>query len=106
LCQTSVAFVPFFLPTVIVPLSSILGHSCIRRELKPRGIGVATGEHVHNRVVFKQLLQVDAIDVVQIDSCHLAGVSEVLAVLHMASKFGQPDARTPVVWDCASMPFT
>ena len=48
------------------------------RALKPHGIGVATEEHAHNRMVFKQLLQADAIDVVQIDSCRLAGVSEVL----------------------------
>jgi len=64
--------------------------SCIRRELNPCGIGVATDERAHNRIVFKQLLQVDAIDVVQIDSCRLAGVREVLAVLLMAAKFGKP----------------
>jgi len=48
---------------------------------------VATGEHAHNRIVFKQLLQAEAIDVVQIDSCRLAGVSEVLSVLLMAAKW-------------------
>jgi L-fuconate dehydratase len=64
----------------------ILGHATIRRALKPHGIGVATGEHAHNRVVFKQLFQADAIDVCQIDSCRLAGVSEVLSVLFMATK--------------------
>ena len=64
----------------------ILGHAAIRKALKPHGIGVATGEHAHNRMVFKQLLQADAIDVVQIDSCRLAGVSEVLSVLLMAAK--------------------
>lgn len=64
----------------------VLGHAAIRKALKPHGIGVATGEHAHNRMVFKQLLQADAIDVVQIDSCRLAGVSEVLSVLLMAAK--------------------
>lgn len=64
----------------------ILGHAAIRKGLKQHGIGVATGEHAHNRMVFKQLLQADAIDVVQIDSCRLAGVSEVLSVLFMAAK--------------------
>lgn len=64
----------------------ILGHAAIRKALKPHGIGVATGEHAHNRMVFKQLLQAEAIDVCQIDSCRLAGVSEVLSVLLMASK--------------------
>ena len=62
------------------------GHAAIRKALKPHGIGVATGEHAHNRMVFKQLLQAEAIDVAQIDSCRLAGVSEVLAVLLMAAK--------------------
>ena len=65
----------------------ILGHAAIRKALKPHGIGVATGEHAHNRVVFKQLLQAEAIDVCQIDSCRLAGVSEVLSVLLMAAKY-------------------
>lgn len=64
----------------------ILGHAAVRKALKPYGIGVATGEHAHNRMVFKQLLQAEAIDVCQIDSCRLAGVSEVLSVLLMAAK--------------------
>ena len=68
----------------------ILGHAAVRRSLAPYGIGVATGEHAHNRMVFKQLLQSEAIDVCQIDSCRLAGVSEVLSVLLMAKKFGVP----------------
>lgn len=50
----------------------------------------ATGEHAHNRMVFKQLLQANAIDVCQIDSCRLAGVNEILAVLLMAAKFNVP----------------
>ena len=64
----------------------ILGHAAIRKALRPHSIGVATGEHAHNRMVFKQLLQAEAIDVVQIDSCRLAGVSEVISVLLMAAK--------------------
>ena len=54
------------------------------------GIGVATGEHCHNRVMFKQLLQADAIGFCQIDACRLGGVNEVLAVLLLAAKFGVP----------------
>lgn len=65
----------------------ILGHAAIRKALKPHGIGVATGEHAHNRMVFKQLFQADAIDVCQIDACRLAGVSEVLSVMLMAAKY-------------------
>jgi L-fuconate dehydratase len=66
----------------------ILGHRRIRESIKP--IGVATGEHVHNRVMFKQLLQAGAIDFCQVDSCRLGGVNEVLAVLLLAAKFGVP----------------
>jgi len=66
----------------------VLGHRRIRDAVKP--IGVATGEHVHNRVMFKQLLQAQAIDFCQVDSCRLGGVNEVLAVLLLAAKFGVP----------------
>ena len=65
----------------------ILGHARIRREVPVR---IATGEHCHNRVMFKQLMQAEAIDVCQIDSCRLAGVNENLAVLLMAAKFDIP----------------
>jgi len=66
----------------------ILGHARIRREAAPTRI--ATGEHCHNRVMFKQLLQAGAIDVCQIDACRVAGVNENLAILLMAAKFGVP----------------
>ena len=66
----------------------ILGHRRIREAIRP--IGVATGEHVHNRVMFKQLLQAEAIDFCQVDSCRLGGVNEVLAVLLLAARFGVP----------------
>ena len=66
----------------------VLGHSRIARAIDP--IGVATGEHCQNRVMFKQLLQAGAISFCQIDSCRLGGVNEVLAVLLMAAKFGVP----------------
>ncbi|KAI0792540.1 enolase C-terminal domain-like protein [Abortiporus biennis] len=78
---------PWFIEEPTAP-DDILGHAAIRKALKPYNIGVATGEHAHNRMVFKQLLQAEAIDVCQIDSCRLAGVSEVLSVLLMAAKFG------------------
>ena len=66
----------------------ILGHAAVRRGVAP--IRVATGEHAHNRVMFKQLLQADAIDVVQFDCCRLGGVNEALAVFLLAAKFGKP----------------
>src|SRR5260370_8113876 len=66
----------------------VLGHATIARAIAP--IGVATGEQCQNRVIFKQLLQANAIRFCQIDSCRLGGVNEVLAVLLMAAKFGVP----------------
>jgi L-fuconate dehydratase len=66
----------------------ILGHAAIARAIAP--IGVATGEHCHNRIMFKQLFQANAIRFCQIDSCRLGGVNEALAVLLMAAKFGVP----------------
>jgi len=68
----------------------VLGHAAIRRALAPVGIGVATGEHCANRVVFKQLLQAEAIDYCQVDACRLGGLNEVLAVLLLAARFGVP----------------
>lgn len=66
----------------------VLGHAEIRRAVQP--IGVATGEHGMNRVLFKQLFQAGAIDYCQLDACRLASVNEVLAVQLMAAKFGIP----------------
>ena len=68
----------------------ILGHATIARALEPMGIGVATGEHCHNRVMFKQLFQSRAISYAQIDPCRLGGINEALAVQLMAAKFGVP----------------
>jgi L-fuconate dehydratase len=81
---------PFELRWIEEPTSpdDVLGHAAIRRGVAPTG--VATGEHVANRVIFKQLLQAQAIDYCQIDACRLGGVNEVLAVLLLAAKFGVP----------------
>ena len=66
----------------------VLGHATIARGVAP--VGVATGEHAANRVIFKQLFQASAISFCQIDSCRLGGVNENLAVILMAAKFGVP----------------
>jgi L-fuconate dehydratase len=80
-------FDPFWIEEPTSP-DDILGHAAIARGVSP--ILVATGEHVHNRVMFKQLLQADAIGICQIDACRLGGVNEVVAVLLLAAKFGVP----------------
>jgi len=66
----------------------ILGHASIRQRITP--IGVATGEHCHNRVMFKQMFQAGALDFCQLDAARLGGLNEVLIVLLMAAKFNVP----------------
>jgi L-fuconate dehydratase len=66
----------------------VLGHAAIRRAITP--IKVATGEHVQNRIIFKQLLQARAVDFVQIDAARVAGVNENVAILLLAARFGVP----------------
>ena len=68
----------------------ILGHAKIGKALRPFGIGIATGEHCHNRVMFKQFLEAGSMDFCQIDSCRLGGVNEILAVLLLAERFNVP----------------
>ncbi|WP_440709450.1 L-fuconate dehydratase [Herbiconiux sp. YIM B11900] len=66
----------------------VLGHAAIRKAVVP--IGVATGEHGMNRVLFKQFFQAEAIDFCQLDSARLASINEILTVYLMAKKFGIP----------------
>ena len=80
-------FQPYWIEEPTSP-DDVLGHAKIAKALAP--IGVATGEACQNRVIFKQLLQAQAIKFCQVDSCRLAGVNEVLAVILMAAKFGVP----------------
>jgi L-fuconate dehydratase len=68
----------------------VLGHATIARALNPLGIGVATGEHCQNRIVFKQFMQAGAMQFCNLDACRLGGVNECLAVYLMAQKFGVP----------------
>jgi L-fuconate dehydratase len=81
---------PFDLRWIEEPTSpdDVLGHAAIRRAVAP--IGVATGEHAANRVIFKQLLQAGAIDYCQVDACRLGGLNEVLAVLLLAAVHDVP----------------
>jgi len=78
---------PYWIEEPVSP-DDILGHARVRKGVSP--IRVATGEHCHNRIMFKQFLQADAIDVVQVDACRLGGVNEVLAVLLLAAAFDKP----------------
>jgi L-fuconate dehydratase len=79
---------PYRISWVEEPTSpdDILGHSTIRQGIAP--IPISTGEHTQNRVIFKQLFQLGAVDLIQIDAARVGGVNENLAILLMAAKFG------------------
>src|SRR5436190_6641039 len=80
-------FDPYWIEEPTSP-DDILGHAAIAGAVHP--IRVATGEHVQNRVMFKQFLAAGGMDVCQVDACRLGGVNEVLAVLLLARRFGSP----------------
>ena len=82
------ALAPFRPAWVEEPTSpdDVLGHAAIRRAAAP--VPISTGEHTHNRVMFKQLLQAGAVDLLHIDAARVGGVNENLAILLLAAKFG------------------
>jgi L-fuconate dehydratase len=81
------AYDPWWIEEPTSP-DDILGHARIAKEIAP--VSVATGEHCHNAVMFKQFMQAGALRFVQVDSCRLAGPNEILGVMLMADKFGLP----------------
>ena len=66
----------------------VLGHAAIAKAIAP--LRVATGEACQNRVIFKQLLQANAIGFCQVDSCRVGGVNEVVSIILLAARFGVP----------------
>ena len=80
-------FDPYFIEEPTSP-DDVEGHRKIREGVAP--VKVATGEMCQNRILFKQFITRDAIDVVQIDACRIGGLNEVLSVLLLAAKYGKP----------------
>ena len=80
-------FAPWFVEEPTSP-DDVLGHKTIRDSLN--GVLVATGEHCQNRILFKQFLASEAIDIVQVDACRLAGLNEILTVYMIAEMYGKP----------------
>ncbi|MHC2485374.1 L-fuconate dehydratase [Rhizobium leguminosarum] len=78
---------PFFIEEPTSP-DDVAGHRKIRQAIAP--VKVATGEMCQNRIMFKQFIAEGAIDIVQIDSCRMGGLNEVLSVLLIAAKFDLP----------------
>jgi L-fuconate dehydratase len=81
------AFDPVWIEEPTSP-DDILGHASIASAVAP--IKVATGEHVHNRVMFKQFLQANALQILQLDATRVGGVNENVAILLLAAEFGVP----------------
>jgi L-fuconate dehydratase len=81
---------PFDIAWVEEPTNpdDVLAHAAIAAAIAP--IPVATGEHGGGRVMFKQFLQANALQVLQIDATRVAGVNENIAILLLAAKFGVP----------------
>src|SRR5262249_18626114 len=79
---------PFNIAWIEEPTSpdDVLGHAAIRRQVSP--MPISTGEHTHNRVMFKQFFQAKAVDLIQIDAARVGGLNENLAILLMAAKSG------------------
>jgi L-fuconate dehydratase len=82
-------FEPYWIEEPTSP-DDVLGHAAISKALAKYHIGVATGEHCPNRILFKQLMAAGAIQFCQIDACRLGGVNECLAVYLLARKFNIP----------------
>ena len=82
-------FTPWWIEEPTSP-DDVLGHAAIAKALNPLGIGVATGEHCQNRIIFKQLMQAGGMQFCNLDACRLGGVNEALAVYVLARKFNIP----------------
>jgi L-fuconate dehydratase len=84
--QNLIPFKPWFIEEPTSP-DDVFGHKQIRENIGE--VKVATGEHCQNRVLFKQFIANDAIDIVQIDACRLGGLNEILTVCMLAAKYGK-----------------
>jgi len=80
-------FDPYFIEEPTSP-DDVEGHRKIRQAVAP--VKVATGEMCQNRILFKQFITREAVDIVQIDACRIGGLNEGLSVLLMAAKYGKP----------------
>ena len=85
--QALARYDPYWIEEPTSP-DDVLGHRAIAEAVAP--IRVATGEHVQNRVLFKQFLQADALSVLQLDAARVGGVNENVAILLLAAKYGVP----------------
>ncbi len=87
ICPRLRAIDPFWIEEPTHP-DDVLGHKTLAEAIAP--VKLALGEHVPNRVVFKNYLQARCAGFIQVDAVRVAGVSEFLAVSLLCRKFGIP----------------
>lgn len=87
MCRELARFKPFWIEEPTHP-DDILAHAALAREIAP--IPIAAGEHIPNRVLFKNFMQHGALHFVQADCTRLAGINEFLTVSLLAKQFGLP----------------
>jgi len=87
ICQRLSAISPFWIEEPTHP-DDVLGHRTLAEAIAPTRL--ALGEHVPNRVVFKNYLQAKCAGFIQVDAVRVAGVSEFIAVSLLCRKFGVP----------------
>ena len=76
---------PFWIEEPTQP-DDVIGHQTLAKEIDP--IDIALGEHVSNRVMFKNFMQARAVTYVQVDCTRVGGISEFITVSLLARKFG------------------
>jgi L-fuconate dehydratase len=87
LCEKLRDIEPFWIEEPTHP-DDVLGHARLAKAIAP--LRIAAGEHLPNRVVFKNYLHAQALHFVQADCCRLAGISEYITVSLLARKYGLP----------------
>jgi len=87
ICPKLRAMNPFWIEEPTHP-DDVIGHKTLADAVAP--VKLALGEHVPNRVIFKNYLQANCAGFIQVDAVRVAGVSEFLAVSLLCRKFGVP----------------
>jgi len=86
-CRALSYFKPLWIEEPTHP-DDIHAHVELARAIAP--VGIAAGEHIPNRIMFKNYFLYGGMHIVQADCTRLAGVSEFLAVSLMAKKLQLP----------------
>jgi L-fuconate dehydratase len=87
ICKALLPIDPYWIEEPTHP-DDILAHKTLADAISPAKL--ALGEHVPNRIIFKNYLQLKCVDFVQADAVRIGGVSEFITVSLLARKFGKP----------------